>query len=74
MKSAQYIGIFLVILGVIALAYQGFSYTTQEKAIDIGPLQVTTERSHTIPIAPVIGITLLICGGGIVLMSFRKNT
>ncbi|MEI6323010.1 MAG: DUF3185 domain-containing protein [bacterium] len=74
MKSAQYIGIFLVILGVIALAYQSFSYTTQEKAIDIGPLQVTTEHSHTIPIAPVIGITLLICGGGIVLMSFRKAT
>lgn len=73
MKSALIIGVFLIILGVIALAYQNFSYTTQVKAIEIGPLQVTTERSHTIPIAPVVGITLLICGGGLALMSLRKN-
>ena len=73
MKSTLVIGVFLVILGVIALAYQSFSYTTHEKALEIGSLQVTTERSHTIPIAPVVGITLLICGGGLALTSLRNN-
>ena len=73
MRTTLIIGVLLVIMGVIALAYQSFSYTTQEKAIEIGPLQVTRERSPTIPIAPVVGITLLICGGGLALMSLRKN-
>ncbi len=74
MKFAAVIGVVLIISGVIALAYQGVSYTTREKTMEIGPLQLTTEQSHTIPFAPAVGITLLICGGGIALISFRKKS
>jgi len=73
MKPTGLIGILLIILGVIALAYQGVSYTTQEKAIDIGPVQVTTEKTHTIPFAPVVGITMLVCGAGLVIVSFKGS-
>ena len=50
MKNLLLVSIVMIILGVVALTYQGITYTTTEKAIDIGPLQITAERTHTIPL------------------------
>ncbi|MBI3344585.1 MAG: DUF3185 domain-containing protein [Gammaproteobacteria bacterium] len=66
MKSATMIGIILIVLGVVALAYQGITYTTQEKVIDIGPIEATAETEKTIPLPPVLGVLAL--AGGIVLV------
>ena len=66
MKPLTIFAILLIASGLISLAYQGIHYTTQEKAIVIGPLQVTTEESHTIPLPPLVGIIVVI--GGIVLL------
>lgn len=66
MKPATILGIALIILGVVAFAYQGITFTTQEKVIDLGPLQVTSEKKETIPITPIVGGLALI--GGIVLL------
>jgi uncharacterized membrane protein HdeD (DUF308 family) len=60
------VGILLIVLGVIALAYGGITYTRREKVIDIGPIQATTERRETIPLPPVLGALALV--GGIALM------
>jgi len=65
MKPLVIAAITLVVLGVVALTYQGITYTTSEKALDLGPLQISTQRTHTIPLAPILGIVAL--GGGIVL-------
>ena len=45
------LGIALIVLGLAALAYQGFTYTTRETVIDIGPIKATAEREKTIPVA-----------------------
>jgi uncharacterized membrane protein len=66
MKPATILGIALIILGVVAFAYQGITYTTQEKVIDLGPLQATVEKEKTIPLPPIVGGLALI--GGIVLL------
>ncbi len=66
MKPITMIGIALLILGVLALAYQGINYTSREKVLDIGPLQATAERQKRIPIPPVIGGLAL--AGGIALL------
>jgi hypothetical protein len=58
--------VILIVLGVAALAYQGISYTTREKTVDIGPLQVTTEKTKTIPLPPIVGAVAVV--GGIVLL------
>lgn len=60
------LGIVLIVVGLIALAYQGFSYTTTEKVVDLGPLEVTKENKETIPLPPVLGGLAL--AGGIVLV------
>jgi hypothetical protein len=66
MKPITWIGIVLVVLGVLALAYQGINYTHQEKVLDIGPIHATAEKHERIPIPPVFGGLAL--AGGIVLM------
>jgi hypothetical protein len=60
------LGIVLIVVGLIALAYQGFSYTTTEKVVDLGPLEVNKENTETIPLPPVVGGLAL--AGGIVLV------
>ncbi|MFZ4775785.1 MAG: DUF3185 domain-containing protein [Terrimicrobiaceae bacterium] len=67
MKIQTVIAIVLIALGIVALAYQGITYTTREKAIDLGPLQVTAEKTHTIPLPPVLGAIALV--GGILLLA-----
>ena len=66
MKTITLIGIILIVLGVAAFAFQGISYTTREKAVDLGPIQVTTEQTRTIPLPPIVGGIAL--AGGIVLL------
>jgi drug/metabolite transporter (DMT)-like permease len=70
MKPATLIGIALIILGVIALAYGGFSFTTQEKkkVVDLGPIQLdaTVEKQRSVPLPPILGVAAL--AGGVVLV------
>ena len=57
MSGRMLLGVVLIALGVIALVYQGFTYTTQKKVLDIGPIQATKEEHHSIPVPPIIGGT-----------------
>ncbi|MGB2664591.1 MAG: hypothetical protein WAK48_11335 [Candidatus Acidiferrum sp.] len=62
MGSKSVLGIVLVVLGVLALAYQGFTYTAPKKAVDVGPIHVTKDEHHTVPLPPIIGALALIGG------------
>ena len=66
MKTTTIAGILLVLLGTVALMYQGITYTKSEKLIDIGPIHATTETQKTIPLPPVVGGLALV--GGIVIL------
>jgi uncharacterized membrane protein HdeD (DUF308 family) len=67
MKPIAIVGVILIILGIVALAYQGITYTTKDKVVDLGPLKVEAQREKTIPLPPVLGAAALI--GGIVLVA-----
>jgi len=66
------LGLILIVLGVIALMYQGFTYTTHKKVLDVGPIQATKEEHHSVPLPPVLGALVLI-GGVVILVSDRKG-
>jgi uncharacterized membrane protein len=66
MKPATIVGIILIALGIVAFAYGGFSYTKREKVLDLGPIQATAEKEHTVPFPPVLGGICLV--GGILLI------
>jgi len=66
MKRITLIGIVLLVLGVLALAYQGINYTHRETVLDIGPIHATADKHERIPLPPVVGGLAL--AGGIVLL------
>jgi hypothetical protein len=66
MKPLAVAGIVLVVLGLVALAYQGITYTSRETVVDIGPLHATADRQKTVPLPPVLGIVAV--AGGVVLL------
>jgi hypothetical protein len=72
MKPATVLGIVLIILGVLALAYQGITYTTREKVVDIGPLKITADKEKSIPLPPILGALALVGGVGLVIVGARK--
>ena len=72
MKLITLVGIVLIVLGVIALAYQGISYTTKEKVVDLGPVEATAEEKHTLPLPPLVGVLSLIGGVALVIVGNRK--
>ena len=73
MKPVSILGIVLIVLGIGALAYQGFSYTTREKVLDLGPLQATAERTKTVPLPPIVGIVAVVAGVALVMAGGRKG-
>lgn len=72
MKPAAVIGVILIVIGIVALAYQGITYTTSEKVVDLGPLKVEAKRERTIPLPPVVGVIALVGGIVLVAVSARK--
>jgi hypothetical protein len=65
------LGLVLIVLGLIGLAWGGFTYTTRKKVLDIGPVEATTEQHHSVPIPPIAGAIALV--GGIALLATGKK-
>jgi hypothetical protein len=71
MSTIKLIAFILIAIGVIALVYQGITYTTKEKVIDLGPVEVTADETKRIPIQPVVGAVALV--GGILLLAIDRK-
>ena len=72
MKPAVIVGVILIVIGAVALAYQGITYSTQEKVVDLGPLKVEAKKEKTIPLPPLLGALLLVGGVILVAVSARR--
>lgn len=72
MKPAVVIGIILIVLSIVSFAYQGITYTTREKVVDIGPIEATAERRKTIPLPPIFGAIALIGGIALVIVGNKS--
>ena len=65
------IGILLVAIGILMIAYTGFSYVTTEKVVDLGPIEINKEKNHFIQWPPIVGVVLLI--GGVMVIAFDRK-
>jgi hypothetical protein len=68
MRQMSVAGVVLIALGLVALVYQGITYTSRETVIDIGPLHATADREKTLPLPPVFGVAA-VAGGAVLLMA-----
>ena len=73
MKAVTLVGVALIILGVLALAYQGITYMTREKVIDLGPLKASVDREKSIPLPPIVGGLAVAGGVVLVIVGARKS-
>ncbi len=72
MRPTTFIGIALIILGVVALSYHGITYTTHEKVFQVGPIEATQKKEKTIPLPPLVGGVALAAGIVLVIRGGRK--
>lgn len=74
MKPIMWAGVLFIVLGGLALAYQGFNYTHQEKILDVGPIHATAEKHDRISIPPVLGGLALVGGIILLVVGARQNS
>ena len=72
MKATTLVGVLLIILGIVGLAYPRISYTTREKVVDLGPIEATKETKKSIPLPPILG-GLSLAGGIVLLVAAGKG-
>ena len=65
------LAVVLIVLGVLALAYGGFTYTREKKVVDLGPIQASRKETSTVPLPPILGVAAIL-GGGIILFAGKK--
>jgi hypothetical protein len=67
------LGLILIVLGLLGLAWGGFTYTTTEKVVDIGPIHATREKTHDVPPLPPIAGAVALIGGIVLLIAGKKE-
>jgi hypothetical protein len=73
MKSITILGILLVVLGGLALVYQGFNYTRREKVVDIGPIHATADTQEHVPLPPIVGGLALAAGAVLLALGAKQK-
>jgi uncharacterized membrane protein len=68
------VGIVLIVLGMVAFAYQGITYTSRETVLDIGPIHATADTQKTIPLSPLLGGLVLVGGIVLVVVGVKKSS
>ena len=74
MNPITLVGIALIVLGIVAFAYQGITYTSRETVIDIGPIKATADTQKTIPLPPILGGLMFVGGIALVVVGNRKSS
>ena len=74
MKPLVLLAILLIVCGALALAYQGFTYTHQEKVLDVGPIHATAEKQDHVSIPPILGGLMLVGGIALLVYGSKKNS
>jgi hypothetical protein len=74
MKPIMWVGILLMVLGALVVAYQGFNYTHQEKILDVGPIHATAEEHDRVSIPPVLGGLALVGGIALLVVGAKKKS
>lgn len=72
MRNLMWVGVLLIGLGIVGLVVQNVKFTETKKVLDVGPLQVTSEEQHNLPIPTIAGIVAVLAGLGLIFAARRK--
>lgn len=68
MGGTKLVGMVLLVLGALGLIYGGFSYTKEETAAKIGPLEIKVAQQENVNIPLWVGIAAMVAGGALLVM------
>jgi uncharacterized membrane protein YidH (DUF202 family) len=68
------VGVLLIIVGVAALIYGGFSFTTKKKAVDLGSVEIDKTEHHSLPVPPLLGVVAIIGGGALIYFGAKQRS
>ena len=74
MKLGALLGLVLIALGVVGLAFGGFSFTHKEKVVDLGPIEATADKKESVAIPPVLGAVAIVAGVLLVAATSRRRS
>jgi drug/metabolite transporter (DMT)-like permease len=66
-------GIILIVIGIIALIYQGFSYTQTKQDAKLGPVEINHQETHDVPVPPIVGVVCIVAGGAALALGGRSK-
>ncbi len=67
------LGIVILAIGLIITLITGFNYVTKEKVVDVGDLEITMNKNHSVAWSPIAGIVVMLIGGGIIIFGVKKS-
>lgn len=73
MKPLGWVGVVLIVAGVLTLIFGGITYTHKKQIMKVGPIQATHKEKKTVPLPPILGVVCIVVGGGIVVSGARKR-
>ena len=71
MKPLAWIGVILIVAGIVVVAMKGIPYTKSRDQVEVGPLKVTTQERGIV--TPIVGVAAIVIGGGMVVAG-RKGS
>ncbi len=66
-------GIIILAIGLIITLVTGFNFVTKEKVLDVGDLQITRDKQHSLTWSPVVGVVVMLIGGAVLLVNTRRR-
>ncbi len=73
MRTNTLLAVVLIAVGIVAFAYQGIDFTTREKVIDLGPIQMSADKTRTLPLPPIVGVIALVGGIALLVVGRKKG-
>jgi hypothetical protein len=73
MKPLAIVGVLLIVLGIAGLVVPRFTYTTEEKVLEVGPIVATAEKEHSINVPDIAGVVAVLAGAALVFASRRRR-
>jgi uncharacterized membrane protein len=72
MRPLGWIGVLLVVAGIIVVAMRGIPYTKSRNEVEVGPVKVTSQERRTVP--PYVGVVAIVVGGVLIFAGRRRST
>ena len=74
MNNKSILGLILILIGAAILAYGHFSYQSRETVLEVGPIKATAEKTHTVPMPPILGWALIGVGAVVLVIGGRSKS